>query len=197
MARSLLTGWWAGSIASWQTGFPFEPLVNTSRSLSDHMGTSGGDLTNVGTATVAPGQVGPDGTVNSTKVTFIPYNKSTVITGNPLQWFNPLMFTPGPVGYLGTASRDMLRAPHLSNFDFSINKDTAAHFLGEAGQVEFRAEFFNIFNHPNFGMPSGAAYAGTLTDKSEFVETPLANAGAITNTVTTSRQIQLSLKILF
>ena len=120
-----------------------------------------------------------------------------MITGNPLQWFNPLMFTPGPVGYLGNAGRDSLRGPHESNFNISLNKDTAAHFLGEAGQVEFRAEFFNIFNHPNFGIPSGTAYPGTLTDKSEYVEAPLQNAGTITNTVTTSRQIQLSLKLIF
>ena len=201
VTRSLLGGWWVGTIASWQTGFPFTPIVFSWRSLSDHLfgnnvnGTT--DHANIGTATVAPGQRGPDGTVNTTQLTFIPYNKNQVITGNPNQWFNPLMFTPGPIGYLGTASRGMLRGPHLSNFDFSINKDTAAHFLGEAGQLEFRAEFFNVFNHANFGIPSGATYAGTLTDTSQFVETPLANAGTITNTVTTSRQIQFSLKLIF
>ena len=135
--------------------------------------------------------------MNTTKNTFIPFNNATVITGNPKQWFNPLMFTPGPVGYLGTAGRDMLRGPHLSEFDLSVNKDTAAHFLGEAGQVEFRAEFFNIFNHPNFGMPVGNTYVGTVTDPSEYDETPISNSGAITNTVTTSRQIQLSLKLIF
>ncbi len=98
----------------------------------------------------------------------------------------------------------MLEGPHLSDIDFSINKDTKAHFLGEQGQIEFRAEFFNIFNHANFGTPSGAAYAGTLTDGGYAedpvgftAQNPLGTAGSILNTVTTSRQIQLSLKLLF
>ncbi len=201
LARGLLSGWWTGGIVSWQTGFPFNPMVNTYRSLSNNLSaqssTSQPDHASVGTATVAPGQVGPDGTVNTTKVTFIPYNKSTVITGNPNQWFNPLMFIPGTIGYLGTASRDMLRGPHLSDIDFSLNKDTAMPLLGENGKLVFRAEFFNILNHANFGMPNGVAYAGTLTDTSNYVETPLSTAGAITNTVTTSRQIQLALKLIF
>jgi len=201
LARGFLSGWWMGTLVSWQTGFGFTPMVNNWRSQSDHLigfgGTGETDHATVGTATVAPGQVGPDGTVNTTKVTFIPYNKDTVITGNPLQWFNPLMFTPGPVGFLGTASRNLLRGPHLSDWDFSINKDTAAHFLGEAGDIEFRAEFFNIANHPNFGMPSGSTYPGTPLSKSQFDESPQSTAGSITNTVTTSRQIQISLKVVF
>jgi len=201
VARGVLGGWWLGTIASWETGFPFTPMLTSWRSQSDHLfaansnGTT--DRASLGTATVAPGQVGPDGTVNTTKNTFIPFDESRVITGNPKQWFNPLMFTPGPVGFLGTAGRDMLRGPHLSNVDFSLNKDTAVHFLGEAGQVQFRAEFFNIFNHPNFGIPVGNTFSGAVTDKSEFVENPANNSGSITNTVTTSRQIQVSLKVIF
>ncbi len=117
--RSALNGWWTGALPSWQTGEPFTPIVNTWRSLSDHLfGTGGGsDHVDVGTATVAPGAIGPDGTVNKTTLTFIPYNPSTVITGNPQQWFNPLMFTPGPIGSLANASRDILEGPHLSNID--------------------------------------------------------------------------------
>jgi hypothetical protein len=146
--------------------------------------------------------MGPDGTLNTSTSTFIPYNSSTVITGNPNNWFNALMFTPGPLGYLGTAGRDVLRGPHMSEFDLSINKDTPLHILGEAGQIQFRAEFFNLFNHANFGMPNGEAYAGTLTDVGQYSENPvttggLPSAGKISNTVTTSRQIQLSLKIVF
>ena len=201
LARSVLRGWWLGSLVSWETGLPFTPVLTSWRSLSDHLtgfsGTSQTDHASLGTATVAPGQVGPDGTVNTTQNTFIPYNPSTVITGNPQQWFNPLMFTPGPVGFLGTATRDMLRGPHMSDVDFSLNKDTAMPLLGESGKLVFRAEFFNIFNHANFGMPNGATFAGTVTDKSQFVEPLVSNAGVIINTVTTSRQIQLSLKILF
>ncbi len=201
MGRTLLSGWWTGVIESWQTGFPFNPMVNADRSLSENLSSQNSnsqpDHASIGTATVAPGQTGPDGTTNTTHSTFIPYNKATAITGNPNQWFNPLMFIPGPIGYLGTASRDMLRGPHLSELDLSLNKDTALPILGENGKLEIRAEFFNILNHANFGMPNSYAYAGTLGDTSSYVESPLGTAGAITNTITTSRQIQLALKFIF
>ena len=69
--------------------------------------------------------------------------------------------------------------------------------LGEAGSIQFRAEFFNILNRTNFGMPSGNVFSGSASDKGAYSETPLSSAGQITNTSTTSRQIQLALKIVF
>jgi hypothetical protein len=107
------------------------------------------------------------------------------------------MFVPGPIGYLGTASRDMLRGPHLSELDFSLNKDTALPVLGENGKLQFRLEFFNILNHANFGMPNGFAYTGALSNTTGYLEAPTKTAGSITNTITTSRQIQLALKFVF
>jgi hypothetical protein len=71
-----------------------------------------------------------------------------------------------------------------------MRKHTALHMLGELGSLEFRAEFFNIFNHANFGIPTGTAFGSTNDQIS-------ATAGQITYTVTTSRQIQLSLKLVF
>jgi hypothetical protein len=49
-----------------------------------------------------------------------------------------------------------LTGPGLFNWDFSINKDTKLAVLGEAGNLEFRAEFFNVFNHANFNQPNPA-----------------------------------------
>jgi hypothetical protein len=195
----MLNGWWTGALVSAQSGFPFTPVVNTFRSLSDHLSAAGTslDYASYGTTTVAPGQVGADGSINTTKVTFIPYNKATVITHNPTQWFNPLMFTPDTEGFLGTVSRDILRGPSLADLDLSINKDTSLHMLGEHGQLQFRAEMFNLLNHANFGMPTGNVYAGTLTDRTNYLEAPLATAGSITKTITTSRQIQFALKVVF
>jgi len=196
--KTLLNGWWTGGLISAQSGFPFTPIVNTYRSLSDHSSSANqSDYASYGTASVAPGQIGPDGSVNTTNVTFVPFNKDTVITHNPNQWFNPLMFVPGRLGYLGTVSRDVLRGPSLADVDFSVNKDTPLRLLGEHGNLQFRAEAFNLLNHANFGMPSGNVFAGTLTDKTNYVEAPLATAGSITKTVATSRQIQLALKIVF
>ena len=149
------------------SGEPLSIVVTASRSFSDNSGPTNGDHVNRGNHHCSPRRDGSRRrridhgyTVepgNPIPVTFIPYNPATVVTGNPSQWFNPLMFNPGRVGFLGTSPRNTVEGPHLSNFDFSINKDTVAHFFGEAGQIEFRAEFFNIFNHANFGMPNGAA----------------------------------------
>jgi Carboxypeptidase regulatory-like domain/TonB dependent receptor len=201
-------GWWVGNIVSVQTGYPFSPSLPINRSQSAAFATGPFDRVDVGAATVAPGQIGPDGSVNSAKVTFIPYNAATVITGNPQQWFNPLMFSMQPLapcpnnsaltcGRLGDASRGMLRGPGLGTWNFSLVKDTAVPRLGEAGSVQFRAEFFNILNRTNFGIPSGNVFSGSASDKGAYSEAPLSSAGQITNTSTTSRQIQLALKIVF
>ena len=65
------------------------------------------------------------------------------------------MFTVPAYGSLGDAGRGLLRAPGLLEWDASLVKDTKVRFLGEAGAVEFRAEFFNVINHENFAPAIG------------------------------------------
>jgi outer membrane receptor protein involved in Fe transport len=208
LLSKLTNGWWTGSIVSVQGGYPFTPVLGTNRSNSGVIQGSANEKANVGTATVAPGQVGPDGTINTTKDTFIPYNKSTVITGNPAQWFNPLMFALQPMvpcpniptqtcGQLGDAGRGMLRGPGLGTWDFSLVKDTALGFLGERGSLQFRAEMFNILNRANFAAPNVSVFSGNTSDIGSYSEAPLSSAGQITTTATPSRQIQFALKIIF
>ena len=60
---------------------------------------------------------------------------------------------------------------------------------GEKARVQFRAELFNVFNHPNFGVPS--------TNLFDSARRPLADAGRITTTTTNSRQIQFGMKLLW
>jgi hypothetical protein len=105
-----------------------------------------------------------------------------------------------------------LGGPDLKNLDFAINKDTRADFLGEQGRVQFRAEFFNILNRPNFANPNAtiaslsspaAMQCGPnyVVKSCQFGSSPALSinttAGQITSTVTTSRQIQLLLKFIF
>jgi hypothetical protein len=89
---------------------------------------------------------------------------------------------------LGNASRNLISGPRLNNFDFSVIKDTR---VTERLTVQFRAEFFNVFNHSNFLPPlsNSQLYAqdGSLTQ----------NAGAINQTATANRQIQFAVKFLF
>jgi hypothetical protein len=52
--------------------------------------------------------------------------------------------------HFGNLGRNALRGPTFKQWDFAIYKDTA---LGERAKMQFRAEFFNILNHPNFANP--------------------------------------------
>jgi hypothetical protein len=85
--------------------------------------------------------------------------------------------------------------PGYISFDFGLHKNTKVGFLGESGNIEIRAEAFNIVNHPNLGMPNISTFAGALTDA--VTVAPLSTAGQITSTAGTSRQIELALRISF
>ena len=54
-------------------------------------------------------------------------------------------------GTFGNSGRNIIEIPGLNNFDLSVIKDTPVH---ERVHVQFRAEFFNVFNHPQFNQPS-------------------------------------------
>ena len=208
-------GWWVATIWSAQTGFPFTPLLGTNRSQSKNRLTEA-DRPNLATAADAAACPAISATC---KFVPVPFNSKKAITHNPVQWFNPNMYVLAPMvtapggttictaatcsapgskyGTLGNASRGVLRGPGLQNVDFSINKETPAPFLGEAGNVEFRAEFFNILNHPNFNMPNGTVLTGGVNDYGPYSEAPSSSLGAITSTATTSRQIQFALRFTF
>jgi hypothetical protein len=91
----------------------------------------------------------------------------------------------------------LLRGPGLDNVDFSIVKDTRLPFLGEQGNLEFRAEFFNILNTPSFAMPNGTVFSGGVANYGAYSQAPSGSAGQITSTIGTSRQIQMALKVVF
>jgi len=88
-------------------------------------------------------------------------------------------------GRFGTLGRDTFRGPGYHDFDFALIKDTPFGHRGNAelGTMEFRAEFFDLFNIVNFGLPSN------LVRGSGF--------GIISKTAGTSRQIQFSLKVIY
>jgi hypothetical protein len=88
-------------------------------------------------------------------------------------------------GVFGTLGRDTFRGPPLHNFDFGLIKDTpfGTRGSGELLNFQFRAEFFNLFNIVNFGLPAN------IIKGSGF--------GEISRTAANSRQIQLSLKLIF
>jgi hypothetical protein len=96
-------------------------------------------------------------------------------------FFDTSCFIDPPTGELGNASRTPLYGPGFVNTDFSAIK----HFQlpREGTDLEFRAEFFNLFNHAQFFTP------GQDVDSSDF--------GVITQTVNNPRLIQFALKLRF
>jgi Carboxypeptidase regulatory-like domain/TonB dependent receptor len=216
-----LGGWFMSSIISIQTGQPMTPLVANNRSNSGVAQAQQGDWVNINTpallaafpCTSTPTQLatGPD--TNPCAYTPVVYNPNTVVTGNPNQWFNPAMFSIAPnctgpgltncssnIGQLGDAGRNFLIGPPERNWDFSIVKDTKIGFLGEGGLLEFRAEFFNILNHPSFSGQglSTVVFSGHSGDLTPFSEAPSPSAGQVTRQLDgNQRQIQFALRLQF
>jgi len=77
--------------------------------------------------------------------------------------------------------RDTFRGPMLHNLDVALIKETP--LVREAVKLQFRAEFFNVFNLVNFGLPANIVLGPGF--------------GLISHTASPSRQIQLSLKLLY
>ena len=108
--------------------------------------------------------------------------------GNP-SFFNIPTNIPGGTGpnhgRFGTLGRDTFRGPDFHNYDIALIKDTPFGRRGNAelGTLEFRAEFFNVFNIVNFGLPSNIVLGSGF--------------GMISKTAGNSRQIQFSLKVIY
>jgi len=104
-------------------------------------------------------------------------------------WFNPCAFAPAPAGELGTAPRAPAYGPRFVNTDFSVIKDFPLPFR-EAMKLQFRAEFFNLFNHAQF-------YLNGYGDTGEQdINTP-SSFGVVNNTVNNPRLIQFALRLNF
>ena len=104
-------------------------------------------------------------------------------------WFNPCAFADAPPGELGDAARAPVYGPRFVNTDFSVIKDFPLSFR-EAAYVQFRAEFFNLFNHPHFYLP------GTSAASMQDVDSP-SSFGVVNGTLNDPRFVQLALKVIF
>ncbi len=103
-------------------------------------------------------------------------------------WFNPCAFAHAPPGELGTAPRAPVYGPRFVNTDFSIMKDFPLPF--ENMNLQFRAEVFNLFNHPQFFMGGlGATGAQDINTPSSF--------GVENQQTNNPRLIQFALRLNF
>ncbi len=158
--RAWLTqGWTVSGVVQLSSGIPFTPYIGFDRA----------------------GDMQSDALQQKPNVTGkVQYPKTAE------QWFDPSRFTLPPIGILGNAGRNSLRAPGVKIADLSVFKSVhLARFV-----AQFRIEAFNAFNWVNLGVPT----ANVLfhQDGSRF-----AGAGRITSTSTPARQVQLGLKLMF
>jgi hypothetical protein len=178
--KGALGGWEASGVMILQSGAPFtiyDPAGGTAYALAS---------TPSSTATFSPG-----------------YSCANAPSSGGIQsrlanWVNPLAYTPDPLAKLsnGTSSdatvygntpRNCIIGPPQKNVDFTLGKTFK---LGERQDLRFRADFFNLFNHPSFALPAA-------TSVSPIVGGIGGGSAPITSTVGTPRLIQFSLKYSF
>ena len=133
----LLNGWAVSGITSFQTGFPIRI-----ESFDDQELEFSFDFE-------LPGK--PD--------LIAPFHTQDPRNHNGY-FFDPASFASAALGTLGTSPRTICCGPGIDNFDFSLQKVTP---IGENKRVEFRAEFFNLFNHTQFLNPDG-----NISDGADF-----------------------------
>ena len=177
-AGKVLNGWAVSGITTFQTGFP---IRITSQADNELMYSFDFELPG------EPAQVGPFRTMkpqSSGNYFFDPNSFTENATDNSVA---PCAagavfgcYDPALLGTLGTAKRTICCGPHISNTDFAILKTIG---LTETKHIDFRAEFFNIFNHTQFYNPDG-----NTSDGSQF--------GQVTQ-VRDPRLVQFALKFFF
>ena len=155
----LVQGWNVAPIVNLQSGNPFSPIMSTLNS---------GSLQAFDRPDYVSGQA------------------LYVGTPMPSQWLNKAAFVTNQRGKFGNAGRNILKSPGFSDVDFAVSKTTV---IKEGYSLQFRAEAFNILNHPNFGQPinvvNNAAY-GQIT-----------STRTVRGDLGSSRQIQLGMKFIF
>jgi len=173
VADAIIGGWQIGGITSAQSGEAFTAGMS-------------GDFSNTGSGSYRPNQIG-----NPYDFSIDPAGQASLGCDPGHQtlacWYNPAVFVTPPVvpgqgvaHVFGDSRIGNLRGPKLVNVDLVLQKSFK---IRESQQIEFRSEFFNALNHPNFGLP------GSTVDEE--------GGASITSTSTDNRQIEFALKYTF
>jgi hypothetical protein len=193
-------GWQLGGIFKATDGVPWTPTWGTG---SDPQGIGNSDdyafpnrLTGPGCATLVnpgnPNHYLRDGSDGKPTCFAIPTAPSTAFYAANC---DPTFGTfPQCFNLRGNAGRNIIAGPGIQTLDFSVFKDHSIKHISENFKVQFRAEFFNILNHPNFGVPHLSNAEGDIFDGSGA---PISTAGQLTTTTTTPREIQFALKLIW
>ncbi|MCI0390197.1 MAG: TonB-dependent receptor [Acidobacteria bacterium] len=153
VVSALISDWQVNSIMTWQSGLPF---------------------------TVTVGSFDPVAQISNRRPDVISDPRQNAPAGLS---FNPAAFVALPTGQLGNSGRNTLRGDRYYNTDISLIRQFPLRALGDAGSLNFRAEFFNVFNHPNFSLPVSSLSSGAF--------------GRFVNNATAPRIVQFALKATF
>jgi hypothetical protein len=169
-ANAIIGGWQVGGIFTWQSGIPQNITIG---GLDNSLTQSGYDR--------------PNATGVSSKID----------NPSPAGWYNRAAFVEAPVGQFGNVGRNTAVAPGI----FAINAEVHKNFVmpyNEHHQLQFRAEAFNLLNHPNWGGPSGNILAGAPF-AGAAANAPHQGFGTINSLAfgIPMRQLQLGLKYSF
>ena len=192
-------GWQVGGILELSDGVPFWPLIGNTGD-GDMLGQLNSEPISL------PNRLTGPGCSSQVNVGNVQYVKANPVTSVPSCLIVPV--APNPAYYaahcdphfgnaallqcynlLGNEGRNTIIGPGLANFDFSLVKDNYIPRISETFNIQFRAEFFNIFNRANFAPPVDNLEAFDPTGAA------VPGFGQLTKTQTDPRDIQLALKI--
>ena len=156
----LVQGWQLNTILNYFDGLPFS--VSAASGVGDGLTPRAQLLPGFGNGSLPPG-------------------KRTLT-----KWFNTAAFTNPAPGTWGNSGRNILQGPATKTVDFSFFKNT---HLTESTVLQLRAEFFNLFNTPQFNNPGATAGSSTIGT--------ISSAGSESTFQRIGRQVQLAAKIYF
>ncbi|MBI3939948.1 MAG: TonB-dependent receptor [Acidobacteria bacterium] len=175
----VLGGWRLGGILSYRSGTPLFPRLNV---------RTAGFLFVANRPNLLPGHSNNPTKGVTTGCSGVAAGQKL---GGPELYFDPCSFSVPEPGTLGNVGRNTLIGPSAFSMDISLQKEFT---LGGERRLQFRAEFFNLPNHPNFAGPSAGS---SVVFSGAFPGRFNTTAGRLLRTATTSRQIQFALRLTF
>lgn len=171
--KRVVEGWSIAPIVNLQSGNPFSPIVGNTRNPVPGTAPTPGLIYNSGSLLAFDR---PD---------YVAGQPLTVPNPSPSQWINPAAFVRHNLGF-GNAGRNILTGPGFQDIDVALSKTTA---ITERVSLQFRAEGFNVLNHPNFAQPQNQ-FTATTFGQITATRTARGDLGS-------SRQLQLGMKLVF
>jgi hypothetical protein len=189
----LVNGWFVNGVIILQSGNPFTVVDSGALTLADTDGVNSANY-----ATFAPGNTVAtsytQGSISSRVDAYLNKN-AFLIGGTCVDSQNAAVSCSSAAAVasaVGNARRNAFRGPFQQSWDMSFGKSTK---ITERSAIDFRAEFFNIFNHPSF-QPPGAGGVGSYQGNTGYVDIATGDS-SISGTVTRPRIIQFAVKIRF